>query len=37
MNIDLPINDIVIGDALEVLKDFPEKSIDMVVTSPPYN
>jgi len=37
MNIKLPINDIIVGDSLEVLKDFPDESIDMVVTSPPYN
>lgn len=33
----LPLNQIVCGDALEVLKLFPEESIDLVVTSPPYN
>ena len=32
----LPINEIICGDALEVLKTFPDESIDCVVTSPPY-
>ena len=25
------------GDCLEVLKTFPENSIDLIITSPPYN
>ncbi|MHA1853777.1 MAG: DNA-methyltransferase, partial [Candidatus Heimdallarchaeaceae archaeon] len=33
---ELPINKIICGDALEVLKTFPSESIDMVMTSPPY-
>jgi len=32
----LPLNKIVRGDALEVLKKFPSESVDCVVTSPPY-
>lgn len=32
----LPINQIVEGDCLEVIKSFPNESIDLVVTSPPY-
>jgi len=28
---------IIQGDCLEVMKDIPDKSIDMVLTSPPYN
>jgi len=32
----MEINKIYKGDALEVLRTFPEKSIDCVVTSPPY-
>lgn len=31
------LNKIVCGDALEVMKGMPDKSIDLVVTSPPYN
>lgn len=33
---DLQLNHIYQGNALEVLKAFPDKSIDMCVTSPPY-
>lgn len=35
--IDRYINNIILGDSLEVMKRFPSKSIDLVVTSPPYN
>lgn len=31
------INKIINGDCTEVLRDIPDKSIDLVVTSPPYN
>ena len=31
------IDKIVCGDAVEVLKQLPDESIDLVVTSPPYN
>jgi len=31
------INKIICGDCLEVLKDIPDKSIDLIITSPPYN
>ncbi len=31
------INKIICGDCLEVMKDIPDKSIDLVLTSPPYN
>jgi site-specific DNA-methyltransferase (adenine-specific) len=30
------MNKIILGDCLEVMKDIPDKSIDMVLTSPPY-
>lgn len=33
----LPINEIICGDSLQILKTFPDKSIDLVVTSPPYD
>jgi site-specific DNA-methyltransferase (adenine-specific) len=33
----LPHNKIICGDALEVLKTFPSNSVDIVVTSPPYD
>ena len=32
----IPINQIVTGDCVEVLKTFSEKSVDLVVTDPPY-
>ena len=32
----LPIDQIVHGDVLDVLRQLPTESIDMVVTSPPY-
>ena len=34
---ELPINDIICGDAVEVLATFPDNSVDLVVTSPPYD
>jgi len=33
---ELPINQVICGDSVEVMKDFPADSIDLVVTSPPY-
>ena len=34
---ELKINSIYQGDALEVLKTFPNESINCCITSPPYN
>lgn len=31
------INQIITGDCLEVMKDIPDNSIDLIVTSPPYD
>ena len=31
------INQIICGDCLDVMKDIPDKSIDMILTSPPYD
>ena len=31
------INKIIQGDCLEILKTFPNKSVDLIVTDPPYN
>lgn len=31
------INKIICGDSIEVMKMMPDKSVDLVVTSPPYN
>jgi len=39
-NNDLPkkfVNKIICGDSLKVLKEFPDNSIDLIFTSPPYN
>ena len=33
---ELPVNQIIQGDCLEVMKDWPDKSIDLIVTDPPY-
>lgn len=32
----LPINQVLLGDAIEVLKSLPDSSVDAVVTDPPY-
>jgi site-specific DNA-methyltransferase (adenine-specific) len=34
---DLPLNKILCGDAIEIMKQFPSNSVDIVVTSPPYD
>jgi modification methylase len=34
---ELPLDQIIYGDCLQVLKTFPEKSIDMIFADPPYN
>lgn len=31
------INKIICGDCLEVMKDIPDKSVDLTITSPPFN
>ena len=36
MNMGLPIDKIVLGDAYDNLRSFPSNSVDLVVTSPPY-
>lgn len=33
----LPADQIICGDVLEVLHTFPDDSVDLVITSPPYN
>ncbi len=33
---ELPINKIICGDCIEVMKTFPENSIDTIITDPPY-
>lgn len=34
---ELPINKVICGDAIEILKKIPSNSINLVVTSPPYD
>ena len=36
MKLDEMINQVIQGDCLEVMKQIPDKSIDLVVTDPPY-
>lgn len=36
MNIDIPVNQIILGDCEKVIEKFPENCIDLIVTSPPY-
>lgn len=36
-NLESKLNTIIIGDALEVMHSLPDNSIDVTVTSPPYN
>jgi len=33
----MEVDKIICGDCLEVMKDFPDNSVDLVFTSPPYN
>ena len=37
MNKEEMLNKVICGDCLEVMKDIPDKSVDMVLTSPPYD
>ena len=37
MNKEEMLNKVICGDCLEVMKGIPDKSVDMVLTSPPYN
>ena len=34
---ELPLDEIICGDAIDVMRTFPSNSIDLVVTSPPYD
>ena len=36
MTKELPVNQILLGDCLEVMKTFPDKSVDLIITDPPY-
>ncbi len=34
---DLPTNQIILGDCIEVMGNFPENSVDLIFADPPYN
>jgi DNA modification methylase len=34
---EIPINSILHGDAIEILRRFPDKSVDLILADPPYN
>jgi len=34
---ELPVNQIICGDCLEVMKDWPDNCVDLVLTDPPYS
>jgi len=34
---EMDVNQIICGDCLEVMSDFPDNSMDLIVTDPPYN
>lgn len=36
-NLDDFVNKIICGDCIEIMKQMPDKSVDLVITSPPYN
>jgi len=33
----LPLNQVICGDALEIMPDFPKQSIDLIIIDPPYS
>ncbi len=33
----LPVNEIIQGNCLEVMRGFPDNSVDLILTDPPYN
>lgn len=33
----LPVNQVIVGDCLDVMRGWPAESVDLIVTSPPYN
>ncbi len=37
LHFDAVLNTIINGDCLEIMKKLPDKSIDAIITSPPYN
>ncbi len=37
INVSRYVNCIIQGDCLEIMRKMPDKSIDIIITSPPYN
>ena len=37
MTAELPADRLIVGNCVEVMRGFPEESIDLTVTSPPYD
>jgi len=37
LNIEKILNKIIIGDCVDVMKKIPDSSVDLIITSPPYN
>ena len=33
----LNVNNIYLGSAYELIKELPDKSVDLIITDPPYN
>ncbi|MBA7491944.1 hypothetical protein ES702_02492 [subsurface metagenome] len=33
---ELPLNQVLCGDCIQIMSDFPADSVDLVVTSPPF-
>ncbi|MGB5772525.1 MAG: DNA methyltransferase, partial [Crocosphaera sp.] len=36
-SLNLPLNQIVLGDCLALLSQLPDECVDLIVSSPPYN
>ena len=39
-NLEFPkdfLNKIICGDAIDIMKQIPDRAVDLVITSPPYN
>ena len=35
--VDLPINQIIVGNCIEIMNGLPEASVDLIFADPPYN
>ena len=36
ITVELPLNQVILGDCTEVMADWPDDSVDCIVTDPPY-